>query len=140
MTCLDTLFYVLWGSKPGFVLNLFLNFLPKSRLLFLYYCSCKKKSVIQFGSERQSQHLTKAISHQGQTHPFYINRPELLEWLHGANWIFRALKLTSHFIAQSNRLNQFAYFSCTTGANKMDINIVFEGGFIKLDFTYLNTI
>ena len=27
--------HVLWDSKPGFVLSLFLIFLPKSRLLFL---------------------------------------------------------------------------------------------------------
>ena len=37
--------YVLWDSKAGFVLSLFLNFLPKSRLLFLQKRSYMKKSV-----------------------------------------------------------------------------------------------
>ena len=37
LASLDTLFlcYVLRASKPGFVLSLFLNFLPKPRLSFL---------------------------------------------------------------------------------------------------------
>ena len=34
--------YILWDSKPGFVLGLFFNFLPKSRPLFLQNCSYKK--------------------------------------------------------------------------------------------------
>ena len=35
MAILDILFFVLQDSKPGFVLSLLLNFLPKPRLLFI---------------------------------------------------------------------------------------------------------
>ena len=46
MASLDTLFLCSAGqSKPGFVLSLFLNFLPKPRLLFLLLI---KKSVLRF--------------------------------------------------------------------------------------------
>ena len=38
-----TLFYVLLYSNPGFVLSMFLNFLPKSRLLFLQSDLIKRK-------------------------------------------------------------------------------------------------
>ena len=37
--------YVLWDCRPGFVLTLFKNVLPKARLLFLYNCSYKKECI-----------------------------------------------------------------------------------------------
>ena len=46
MAGLDFFPYVLRDSKPGFVLNLFLIFLPKPRLLFLQNCSYKKECSI----------------------------------------------------------------------------------------------
>ena len=48
MASLDTSFYVLWDSKPGFVLSLFFSFLfffflQKSRLKLFLNCSNKKR-------------------------------------------------------------------------------------------------
>ena len=46
MAGLDFFSYVLRDSKPGFALNLFLNFLPNPRLLFLQNYSYKKECSI----------------------------------------------------------------------------------------------
>ena len=46
MAGLDFFSYVLRDSKPGFALNLFLNFLPNPRLLFLQDYSYKKECSI----------------------------------------------------------------------------------------------
>ena len=78
MAGLDFFPYVLRDSKPGFVLNLFLIFLPKPRLLFLQNCSYKKECSI--GIQSSLTRVTwvscsgsiKVLDNCGQSKWFFI--------------------------------------------------------------------